>query len=120
MPAPILKDKAVNARWDLSFGSVPVSVDRVLVTPQGRMPGSGPLSTSRSIVGDTVQLTLIGGTDGERYDVAVRVNHADGSASERGQDGRNGGSVLVERTLWSRGRISARECRTAGIPPGAL
>ncbi len=28
--------------------------------------------------------------------------------------------ILVERTLWSRGRIPASECHTAGIPPGAL
>ena len=28
--------------------------------------------------------------------------------------------VLVERTLWSRGRLSASECHTAGIPPEAL
>ena len=28
--------------------------------------------------------------------------------------------VLVERTLWSRGRIAARECHAAGIPPEAL
>ena len=27
--------------------------------------------------------------------------------------------ILVERTLWSRGRIPASECLTAGIPPGA-
>ncbi len=27
--------------------------------------------------------------------------------------------ILVERTLWSRGRISANECHAAGIPPGA-
>ena len=28
--------------------------------------------------------------------------------------------VLVERTLWSRGRLTASECRIAGIPPEAL
>ena len=28
--------------------------------------------------------------------------------------------VLVERTLWSRGQIAARDCHIAGIPPGAM
>ena len=28
--------------------------------------------------------------------------------------------VLVERTLWSRGQIAARDCGTAGIPPEAM
>lgn len=28
--------------------------------------------------------------------------------------------VLVERTLWSRGKLAARECITAGIPSSAL
>jgi len=28
--------------------------------------------------------------------------------------------ILVERTLWSRGRLAASECKTAGIPIEAL
>jgi len=28
--------------------------------------------------------------------------------------------ILVERTLWSRGRLPASECHTAGIPPEAM
>ena len=83
MAAPILKDSAANVIFPMAFGSIAVSVDSVVIEPQGRVPGSAALTSSHMVSAGLVTLTLIGGSDGERYDVSVRVNHAGGGSSER-------------------------------------
>jgi phage gp36-like protein len=83
MAALHLKDSGAALLMSLSFANPALAVASVIVTPQGLVTGAGALVASSVISAGAVLLTLSGGADGERYDVATRATDASGANTER-------------------------------------
>lgn len=73
MATPILKDVASPLTHTLGFSSAVLTIVSVVIVAQGLVPGAMPIVAASALVADDVQLTIMGGTDGERYVVTVNV-----------------------------------------------
>lgn len=83
MSSPKLLSPITPTMVALAFGQVVTAVSAVLVQPHGLVQGGAPLAGLGVPAGGVaVGLTLTGGADGERYDIAVTATHAGGAASE--------------------------------------
>lgn len=67
----------------LTFAQGATAITSVSIVPRGLIPGAALLEITASIAAGAVSLAIEGGTDGERYDVTVTVEHASGPDTER-------------------------------------
>lgn len=82
----VLKPVEAGVQLTLSFAAAVMAVTGVTVTPRGLVPGAAKVVAATAIAAGAVQLTLTGGTDGERYDVAIAVTLTGGAPATRDLD----------------------------------
>lgn len=95
MPAPMIKDPATPLITTLGFGSAVSAIAAIVVTPKGLVPGGAALSAAGVIAGNIVTLTLGAGSDGEHYDVTLRVTDVSNAVIARDI------AIVVIDPLWS-------------------
>lgn len=80
----IVKQPSETKQISVAFGVALTAVVSVVITSRGLVDGSvPPVASGQAVAGSAVTLLLAGGTDGERYQVAVRASTAAGETRER-------------------------------------